>query len=155
MAIVRPVGAGPSARWQKTATVDMLFGAMLVVWGAAAGLGALASWTPCLGGDPDRAACLELISSSEQFNRSGLVWTIAIVMLIVGVCLSSNRRWFAVGAVVIVIFNPVFDRGFTWAWSTADTNPGVGVFPGLAIAGVGFFVLTMSRRRRVDDRSAA
>jgi hypothetical protein len=155
MTIAKPVGARPYVGPHKVPAVDVLLGTMLVVWGSVAALGGLAYWTPCLVADPDRVVCAELISRNDQFNRSGVFWAIALLVLIVGVWLSSNRRWFAVGAVVVVLFNPVFDRGFTWAWSTADTNPGVGVFPGLVIAGVGLFVLVMSRRRGLADRSAA
>lgn len=106
-------------------------------------------WRSCMDGPTPAGIgateeCLDAMSFTTRHEMIGSLWLAALLLAAAALVLARGYRWAgAVALVLVVAVNPLTDPGFFWqGWDTADTVPGTGVLPAVAIiVSGGVFVL--------------
>lgn len=154
-----PLGSGSYAQPMGNAwgMVVRTLGAILIGLGLIRLADRVMWWAPCGGAQTTEAtgrsdgiptvadACLDAMSDTSV-DEGFPAWGIAIVLAAVGAIAArkAGAGWAAwVALVLIVAVNPITDPGFFWqGWSTADSMPGLGLIPAVAVVVSGVLLAT-------------
>lgn len=139
-------------RWGIVLT--RVLGAALVGLGLARIADRLMWWSTC--GDslivdvadrlPYTTQCLDAMSAAS-IDDSLPIWAVGLLLSLAATTAvwtrsKAARRSGLAAVAVIAVANPVLDPGFFWqGWVTADSTPGLGILPAIAIALGGVILL--------------
>jgi len=134
-----------TARTHINAT-DVALAWVLMLAGLVSAVAASAYWAPCWSGDLTTPACNALVGANPGGTYQLAAWLLGLGLAGIGVLFAKERGRFGLAGFVILLANPVLDRGFVW-WDTADTNPGTGIGPGVVTLIAGTVLLVLAYRR--------
>ncbi|WP_404430687.1 hypothetical protein LG299_12455 [Microbacterium lacus] len=152
-----------------TGGVVRVVGALLIGLGLIRLADRVMWWAPCGGSQIPETngrfdgvptvtdACLDAMSFTS-IDEGLPVWGAAMVLAAIGAIAArkAGAGWAGwVALAVIIVVNPLVDPGFFWqGWSTADSMPGLGVIPAVAVVVAGVLLAT-SRWNRARGTTAA
>lgn len=117
-------------------------------------------WSVCSGGPfvqdglvVAAPACLDASSSTASGDFIGL-WAATLALALMVVIWGIRPLGWTL-MVWLVVFCPVWDPGFIWEWSLADTQPYTGVIYaiGLIVAGLAALVWSLIAARRTESNA--
>lgn len=95
---------------------------------------------------PYTTQCLDAMSAA-RIDDSLPIWAVGLLLSVAATVAVWTRGTAARGSglaavAVIAVVNPILDPGFFWqGWVTADSMPGLGILPAIAIALGGVILL--------------